>query len=71
MTTTNRIHHAKSLKRESKFIIRKWERDDGYSGLHLTTYVVRDPDGRWLAELFTEAQARAAARGFAEERVAA
>ncbi|MGI8403944.1 MAG: hypothetical protein ACR2OE_04115 [Thermomicrobiales bacterium] len=69
--TTLRIHHAKSLKREGLFIIRRWERYDDYSGLHLTTYVVRDPDGRWLAERLTEDQARDAARGFAERRAAA
>jgi len=72
MTTTNlRICHTKSLKREGNLIIRRWERYDQYSGLYITTYVVRDPDGRKLAELETEDQARDAARGYAEKRVAA
>ncbi|MGI8406610.1 MAG: hypothetical protein ACR2OE_17925 [Thermomicrobiales bacterium] len=69
-TTTLRICHTKSLLRECGYIVRRWERDDKYSGLHLTTYVVRDPDGRWLAEFDTEAQARDAARGYAEARAA-
>ncbi len=70
-TTTYRAHHAKSLLRECGLIIRRWERFDKFSGLHMTTYVVRDPDGRWLAERFTEDEARDAARAFAERRAAA
>ncbi len=70
-TTTLRICHSKSLLRECGLIIRRWERDDQYSGLHITTYVVRDPDGLWLAERDTEDQARDAARGYAERRAAA
>ncbi len=69
-TTTLRPCHTKSLKRESQFIIRRWERYDEYSGLYITTYVVRDPDGRWLAERWTEDQARDAARGYAERQAA-
>ncbi len=43
---------------------------DKYSGLHITTYVVRDPDGRKLAERETEAEARESARSYAERRAA-
>lgn len=69
-TTDLRSCHTKRLKRESQFIIRCWERYDHRIGLHLTTYVVRDPDGRKVAELETGEQARESARGYAEMRAA-
>lgn len=72
MTTTDlRPCHTKSLKREGFMIIRRWERYDHRMGLHITTYVVRDPDGRKVAERDTEAEARESARGYAERRIAA
>lgn len=70
MTTTLRIYHTKCLKRESQFIIRRHERYDHRMGLHITTYVVRDPDGRKIVERDTEAQARESARGYAERQAA-
>lgn len=72
MTTTDlRPCHTKSLLRECGLIIRRHERYDHRMGLHITTYVVRDPDGRKLAERDTEAEARESARGYAEGRAAA
>jgi len=70
-TTTLRPCHTKCLKRESTLIIRRHERYDHRMGLHITTYVVRDPDGRKLAERDTEEQARESARVYAEGRAAA
>lgn len=70
-TTDLRPCHTKCLKRESGLIVRRWERYDEYSGLYITTYVVRDPDGRKVAERFTEEQARESARGYAKRRITA
>lgn len=71
MSTNLRCFHTKSLLRECGMIVRRWERYDHRIGLHLTTYVVRDPDGRKLAERDTEADARESARGYAEGLAAA